>query len=138
MRRERQEATASAQRSHRMRHSLGAALGCLLCVGILQVAAQQPSGGTPTAGPGLTVISGTLPSASGGGPGLPSAMGGVPAGSASTLPVLTPLMIGPDGSLTPVAIQPGASQPPAGTPPAGGGQPAGTMGPPTGALPQPR
>lgn len=119
--------------------TLGFAVGCLLCLGVVNATAQNPSGGggggsipNPRAIPG--VIIGTLP---------PS-QAVLPAGQMAgpVMATLPPLLLSPDGTLTPVTLQqgaqppggsaPGAAQPPAG-PPGGGG-----MGPPPGALPQPR
>lgn len=121
--------------------TLGFAVGCLLCLGVVSASAQNPSGG-PGSGGGPTLNTGAMPRVISG--TLPPGESVLPAGQmpGPALATLPPLLLSPDGTLTPVVLPqgaqppgggaPGAAQPPAGQPGGGG------MGPPPGTLPQPR
>jgi hypothetical protein len=129
----------SESRSKRITHrTLGFGVGCLLCLWVASASAQGPGDlGAVSSPPNSNAV---LPGSVHGTVPLGQTVTSVGSSSGPAIATLPPLLLSPDGTLTPVVLQQGVQPPTGGTP--GAGQPPagppGGMGQPPGGLPQPR
>ena len=129
----------SESRSKRITHrTLGFGVGCLLCLWVASASAQGPGDLGAVSSPPIS--NAVLPGSVHGTVPLGQTVTSVGSSSGPAIATLPPLLLNPDGTLTPVVLQQGVQPPTGGTPGAGqppAGPPRG-MGQPPGGLPQPR